>query len=171
MTEGTKVNAKAERVERGRNEKFLEDYNRRFVSAMAEAKMANVTVTNKSDAFIEIVPLHGDDQRLVPQLLKNASGKLPIGSFLIINKSDVPINVVVALWTFTDQSGRSNQKRYNCNGYVVLPSEPIVRPLDSALVTPGGCTMREFFSHMVGGNSMIGGNLLDSELNHAALKK
>jgi hypothetical protein len=139
-------------------------------SAGLEAKMANVVVTNKSDAVVEIVPLHGNGQKPMPTTLSTVTERLPLGSFLIVNKASVPVKVVVALWSFTDRSGRSYQKRYNCNGFVVLPSEPIVQASDSALVTPGGCTMREYFSHMVGGNPMVGGNLLDSELNQSVLQ-
>jgi len=52
----------------------------------------------------------------------------------------------------------------NCDGYLAVPSEPIVKANDSVLITPGGCTMREHFVHMAAGGAMIA-NPLRSERN------
>ena len=133
--------------------------------------MPQVLVTNKSDSYITIVPLDKEHEGQLPSPLDQVSSELPPGSFLLINHRSAPINALVTLWSFVDNEGLSTEKRFNCDGYVALPSESIVKGNDSVLVTLDGCTMREFFLHMAAGGPMLGGNPLRSPRNRDILQK
>jgi hypothetical protein len=126
---------------------------------LGAATMPTIIVTNKSDSMIQITPI--DDAHKPPAPLDQVSAALPPGSFILTNQTPTQINAVVVLWAYTDTNGTTLQKRFNWDGYIngSIPSV-IVRPSDSTLITPGGCTMREYFAHMATGKPMLGGGLL-----------
>ena len=121
--------------------------------------MPAIEVTNKADSMIQVTPF--DDIHKAPAPLDQISSTLPPGSFILANQTATPIHVVIVLWSYTDKNGTAQQKRFNCDGYVSggVPT-PIVMANDSTLITPGGCTMREYFAHMAAGKAMLGGGLL-----------
>lgn len=127
---------------------------------LGAATMPTVTVTNKSDSLIQITPI--DTTHKPPAPLDQISATLPPGAFILTNQTATPINALVVLWSYADKNGSTQQKRFNCNGYLVVPPSVIVRANDSALIAPGGCTMREYFDHMVAGKPMLGGGLSEA---------
>jgi hypothetical protein len=120
--------------------------------------MPTIIVTNKSDAMVNITPI--DDAHKAPAPLDQISATLPPGAFILTNQTATPINAVVVLWSYTDNKGTTQQRRFNCDGYIGggIPSI-IVSANDSALITPGGCTMREYFAPKAAGKQMLGGKL------------
>lgn len=125
---------------------------------LGAATMPTIIVTNKSDGMVNITPI--DDAHKAPAPLDQISATLPPGAFILINQTATPINAVVVLWSYTDNKGTTQQRRFNCDGYINggVPSV-IVSANDSALITPGGCTMREHFAHKAAGKQMFGGKL------------
>jgi len=125
---------------------------------LGAATMPTITVTNKSDSMVQITPI--DDANKAPAPLDQISATLPPGAFILTNQTSTPINAVVIFWSYTSNTGVPQQKRFNCDGYINggMPST-IVRANDSTLITPGGCTMREYFAHMAAGKPMMGGSL------------
>lgn len=124
---------------------------------LGAATMPPITVTNQSDSLIQLVPI--DDAHKAPAPLDQISSTLPPGAFILTNQTATPINVVVVLWSYTDRNGNIQERRFNCDGYIVVPPSTIVRANDSALISPGGCTMREYFAHLASGKVMVGGDL------------
>jgi len=122
------------------------------------ATVPTIIVTNKSDAMVKITPI--DDAHKAPAPLDQISATLPPGAFILTNQTATAINAVVVLWSYTDNKGTTQQRRFNCDGYINggVPL-PIVSANDSALITPGGCTMREHFAHKAAGKQMLGGKL------------
>lgn len=125
---------------------------------LGAATMPTITVTNLSDEMVQITPI--DEAHKPPTPLDQISNTLPPGAFILTNQIATPINAVVVLWSYTDSNGASVQKRVNCDGYFGggVPSA-IVAANDSTLITPGGCTMREYFDHMAAHKPMLGGSL------------
>jgi hypothetical protein len=118
--------------------------------------MPIIDVKNKSDSIIQIVPI--DDAHKAPAPLDQIRATLPPGAFILVNQTASPINAVVVLWSYVDKNGNSQPRSMNCDSYIGGPSDPIVRAKDSTLITPGGCTMREYFAHAAAGKPMLGGD-------------
>ncbi len=125
---------------------------------LVAGSMPSIVVTNKSDSMILITPI--DEAHTAPPPLDRVSATLPPGTFILTNRTATQINAVVVLWSYTDKGGISQQMRFNCDGYITggVPT-PIVRANDSTLISPGGCTMREYFDHMAAGKPMLGDDL------------
>lgn len=121
------------------------------------ATMPTIVVTNKSDSFIQIRPI--DESHKAPAPLDQITATLPPGAFIMTNQTAKPINAVVTLWSYIDKNGSSQPRKINCDGYMLVPWVNIVRANDSVLITPGGCTMREYFAHFAAGKPMLGGGL------------
>ena len=118
--------------------------------------MPHIVLTNKSDSIIQLTPI--DDNHRAPAPLDQISATLPPGAFILINQTSTPINAVVTTWSYLDKDGNAQERKFYCDGFRLVPAANIVRANDSTLITPGGCTMREYFAHKAAGKAMFGGS-------------
>lgn len=125
-----------------------------------------IVVTNTPSSKIEVIPLHTGPQGTMPEELLQFLDRLPRGSFLLRNRTDIRVTAVVAQWTFTTRSGLIKHRQIQCDGYMLAPVQTIVSSNDAALVTPGACTSRAMFSRIDGPAI---GSPLASSINAAVL--
>ena len=86
---------------------------------------------------LEIVQV-GSEQPL-PAALQPVVDTLPVGSFLLVNRTDKLVTAVVTVWTFRSASGETEQRRINCDSYFGAATDPIVAKQSLSLITTGGC--------------------------------
>jgi hypothetical protein len=115
----------------------------------------SITVDNKPDKRIEIVPIDNTHRSLIPLSLTDALATLPSGSFILVNHADTPITAVVARWTYTDTSGEFQQSGINCDAYMFAPLEAIVKANDLSLITPYGCASQDRFPRLATGGGPL----------------
>jgi hypothetical protein len=126
-----------------------------------------ITVVNDKDSWLEIVPLDQAHHGSIPQTIDNLLPELPPGSFLLRNFTAISVNVIVAKWSYRDQTGSTQQKKIYCDAYLASPVEPLVKPHELSLVTPGGCTRQEYFGSLKTGSFL--GSPLGSPHNKSIL--
>jgi hypothetical protein len=131
------------------------------------AQMTNIiTVTNQPSSSVSIVPLDPARAASIPQELSGFMQQLPLGSFLLHNKTHTAITAVVAQWSFTKRTGLVEKRKIQCDGYMFPPVRAIVKPNDLSLITPGSCSKGELLSRF--GSPSIG-SPFTSRINSALL--
>ena len=123
-----------------------------LASAMGAQNM-EVRSDNQASDKVEIILVKPEASSRVPKSLIDVS--LPPGSFILVNRTSVPITAIVVLWTYLDSSGRQRQRRMNYDAYVLAPVDPIVGAQGEALITPYGCTRQEYFANL-SSNGVLG---------------
>ena len=108
-----------------------------------------LTVMSKSDSRFEIIPADTGHAAALPASLVKQLDSLPIGSFLLRNRTGKAITALVVDWTFTDANGNSRQHKLTTDAYYLPIDWTVVKPLGVLLVTPSGYASEDQF-HQLG---------------------
>jgi hypothetical protein len=111
--------------------------------------MPSIHISNNADPTrVEIVPADDAHQASLPPMLEAELKLIPPGSFILKNQRDKAMTVVDIVWTYTDLSGHSIQKKLTCDGYYFGPARSIVKPKSQSLFTPSGYSSEEHFNRL-----------------------
>jgi hypothetical protein len=108
-------------------------------------------IVNDLNSYIQVIPLSKDNVSNLPTAITTVASQLPLGTFLLVNKKTKPIMAATVEWKYVDDGGKVVSRSYVCDGYLRLPSAPVVDSGASALFTPQGCTREELFPRLVSG--------------------
>lgn len=109
-------------------------------------------VANDLSEYVQITPVSEDSIATLPADVVAISSQLPLGAFLIVNKTQKQIMAVSVDWSFLDNKGEQQNRTYFCDGYLGFPYAPVVGRGESSLITPAGCTREGEFHSLVSGS-------------------
>lgn len=107
-----------------------------------------LTVTNKPDSRVEIIPADAGHVSALPVTLAPQIASLPIGSFVLKNRTGKTVTGLAALWTFTDTEGRSRQHKLVTDAYYLPIDWKPIKPFGMLLITPAGYAVEEQFQRL-----------------------
>jgi hypothetical protein len=120
-----------------------------FIGSPVVAQMTpSVTVMNKPDSRLDIIPADNAHRSALPSSLAGQLPSLAAGSFLLKNHTDKAITSLVAVWTFTDSDGKSRQHKLTTDAYYLPIDWTVVKPSGLLLVTPSGHAAEEQFQRL-----------------------
>jgi hypothetical protein len=108
-------------------------------------------IVNDLNKYIQVMPVSKDNVSNLPVVVTTVAPQLPLGTFLLVNKKAKPIMAVTVEWKYVEDSGKVVSRSYFCDGYLRVPSAPVIDSGASGLITPEGCTPEELFPRLVSG--------------------
>jgi hypothetical protein len=125
-----------------------------FVSNSGAQMTPSLTVVNKPDSTLEIIPADNAHSSALPASLIGQLASLPPGSFILKNRTNKAITALVAEWKFLDANGKSQQHKLTTDAYYLPIDWTVVRPLGLLLVTPSGYAAEEQFQRLASSGAL-----------------